>query len=120
MLFDHGCDAISSMLVGLQFIRIIQAQDIETSFYAMVVIVMIPNFVVIWTQYGIGTFHLDAINPIDEGLPCYQILAILGYFLDYSFWRKHHILTSYNFELLLVFVVVMVFVLGKMTKSVLK
>lgn len=65
MLFDHGCDAISSMLVGLQFLKIIQAQDIELSFYAIVGLIMIPNFIMIWTQYGIGAFHFDAINPID-------------------------------------------------------
>ena len=97
MLFDHGCDAISSMLVGIQFIRLLQADDIEIAFYALVFLIMIPNFVVIWTQYGIGSFHLDAINPIDEGLPCYQLVGIIGYFIDYSFWRKHHIITSYNY-----------------------
>ena len=120
MLFDHGCDAISSMLVGIQFVRLLQAQDVELTFYAVIVLIMVPNFVVIWTQYGIGSFHLDEINPIDEGLPCYQIIGILGYFMDYSFWQKQHIITSYNFEFLLGFVVMVLIVLGKMTKNVLK
>ncbi len=120
MLFDHGCDAISSMLVGLQFIRLIQADDIEITFYAIVFLIMIPNFLVIWTQYGIGAFHFDEINPIDEGLPCYQIMGILGYFFDYSFWRKQHIITSYNYEFLLGFVVMVVVILGKTTRNVMR
>lgn len=65
MLFDHGCDAISSMLVGLQFIRLIQADNLEITFYALVLLIMVPNFLIIWTQYGIGSFHFDVINPID-------------------------------------------------------
>lgn len=119
-MFDHGCDAISSMLVGIQFIRLIQADSVEIAFYALVFLIMIPNFLVIWTQYGIGAFHFDVINPIDEGLPCYQLLGILGYFIDYSFWRKQHIVTSYNYEFLLGFVVMVVVILGKTTRNVLK
>jgi hypothetical protein len=48
---------------------------------------LIPNFIVIWTQYGTGAFHFDEINPIDEGLPCYQLLGLGGYFISYSFWK---------------------------------
>ena len=120
MLFDHGCDAISSMLVGLQFVRLIQADSLETTFYALVFLIMIPNFLIIWTQYCIGAFHFDVINPIDEGLPCYQLMGILGYFLDYSFWRKQHIITSYNYEFLLGFWIMAMVLLGKTTKNVLK
>lgn len=120
MLFDHGCDAISSMLVGVQVIRMMQADDSEIAFYAVFSIIMIPNFVLIWTQYGIGAFHLDVVNPIDEGLPSYQLLGILGYFLDYSFWRKHHIFTSYNYESLLLFLAIAIFVMITTAKNVMK
>jgi hypothetical protein len=120
MLFDHGCDAISSMLVGIQVMRIMQIDDSEISFYAVFFIIMIPNFVLIWTQYGIGAFHLDVINPIDEGLPSHQLLGILGYFLDYSFWRKHHIFASYNYECLLVFLAIAIFVMITTAKNVMK
>lgn len=47
-------------------------------------------------------------------------MGILGYFFDYSFWRKQHIITSYNYELLLGFVVSVVVILGKTTRNVLK
>jgi hypothetical protein len=81
---------------------------------------MIPNFIVIWTQYGIGSFHLDAINPIDEGLPCYQLMGLMGYFIDYSFWQQHHLVASYNYEFLLLFIGIVILVCAKMTKNVIK
>lgn len=120
MLFDHGCDAISSMLVGLQFLKLLQCQDIETSMYLLVLVVLIPNFLVIWCQYGTGGFHLDEINPIDEGLPCYQLLGLCGYFFDYSFWKKQHWFSSYNYEFLIIFFVLAIMVCGKMCKDVLR
>lgn len=120
MLFDHGCDAISSMLVGLQFLKLLQCQDIESSFYLLVLIILIPNFLVIWCQYGTGSFHFDEINPIDEGLPCYQLIGLFGYFFDYSFWKQQHWFSSYNYEFLIVFLVAAAFVCAKMCKGVLR
>lgn len=107
------------MLVGIQFLRMVQVQDIEIGFYAVVALIMLPNFMMIWTQYGIGAFHLDAINPIDEGLPSYQMVGILGFFFDYSFWQKHHWIAPYNYELLIGFLVLVFVVCGKMSKNVL-
>lgn len=120
MLFDHGCDAITSMLVGIQFLRLIQVQHVEGGFYAIIALIMVPNFILIWVQYGIGAFHLDVVNPIDDGLPSFQILALFGFFLNYSFWRQHHWFTSYNYELLLGFLVLVFIVCGKMTRNVLQ
>lgn len=65
MLFDHGCDAISTTLVGIQFVKLIQCQDVEMTFYFLVIILFIPNFLIIWTQYATGAFHFDEINPVD-------------------------------------------------------
>lgn len=81
---------------------------------------MVPNFLGLWTQYGVGEFKLDRINPIDEGLPSYQLIALAGYFIDFSFWKKPHIISSYNIEFLLFFSVVVVLICAKMCKDVMK
>jgi len=59
----------------------------QYNIYFIAIIAMIPNFLAIWTQYGTGQFKLQIINPIDEGLPLYQILILCGAFVNYSFWR---------------------------------
>lgn len=87
--------------------------------YALTFVIMLPNFAGLWTQYGVGEFKLDRINPIDEGLPSYQLLALGGFFFDYSFWQKQHLVSSYNMEFLLGFSVVVVVICTKMCKDVL-
>ncbi len=54
MLFDHGADALSGMIVGVQILKVIQAQNAEWGLYAIVFIIMIPNFLGLWTQYSVG------------------------------------------------------------------
>jgi hypothetical protein len=81
---------------------------------------MIPNFLGLWTQYGVGEFKLDRINPIDEGLPSYQLMALTGYFVDFSFWKSHHIFSSYNMEFMLFFSGVVVLICANMCKDVMK
>jgi hypothetical protein len=81
---------------------------------------MIPNFLGLWTQYGVGEFKLDRINPIDEGLPSYQLMALSGFFIDFSFWKRDHLISSYNIEFLLIFSVVVIVACTKMCKDVMK
>jgi len=65
MIFDHGADSITAMLVGFQIIKVIQYYRMGVIFYYMAYIIMIPNFLAIWTQYGTGHFDFQCINPID-------------------------------------------------------
>jgi hypothetical protein len=65
MLFDHGADALTSILFGIQIIKVIRVEDPEFAVYGLAFIVMIPNFIALWVQYSVGEFILDRINPID-------------------------------------------------------
>lgn len=65
MLFDHGADAISAMLIAFQIFKAIQYYHMQYVFYFLALIIMIPNLLGIWTQYGTGHFTLQIINPID-------------------------------------------------------
>lgn len=47
------------------------------------------------------------------------MMALMGFFVDYSFWQEHHWITSYNYELLLGLGVIVILVCHKMTKNVL-
>lgn len=65
MLFDHGADALTSIMFGMQILKIIHMKDLEMSLYFVLVIIMLPNFAGLWVQYSVGEFKLDRINPID-------------------------------------------------------
>ena len=65
MLFDHGADAITAVLFGIQLIVLFGITSENTSMLLLVYFVLYPNFAGIWNQYSIGHFNLDRINPID-------------------------------------------------------
>jgi hypothetical protein len=83
MLFDHGADAITAVLFGLQLLVLFGITNSNFSIFLVVYMVLYPNFAGIWNQYSIGHFKLDRINPIDEGLPTYSLFALGGAFFNY-------------------------------------
>lgn len=74
---------------------------------------MVPNFILLWNEYSTGAFTLDVINPIDEGLLMFQVVALVGCFVDFGFlsgigWRY-----PIKYELMTVFLAVATLVAGK-------
>lgn len=65
MLFDHGADAITAVLFGIQLIVLFGVTSHNLCIFMVVHFVLYPNFAGIWNQYSIGHFNLDRINPID-------------------------------------------------------
>lgn len=47
-------------------------------------------------------------------------MGIAGYFIDFSFWKNHHWISSYNNEFLITFVVIVIVLTTKMTKNIFK
>lgn len=95
MLFDHGADAISSFLIALQtmkFLKVIGPYGI----LAIFAFVMSVYFTAMWSQYSIGFFRLGRINPVDEGLPSYALLAFIMGFIDLTHFGDKHIFATYG------------------------
>ena len=65
MLFDHGADAITAVIFGLQIAITFGVQNKDLYIALLFYVVFYPNFVGLWNQYSIGHFNLDRINPID-------------------------------------------------------
>jgi phosphatidylglycerophosphate synthase len=65
MLFDHGADAITAVLFGIQLLCVFGVQSYDLSIFLACYFVFYPNFAGLWNQYSIGHFNLDRINPID-------------------------------------------------------
>ena len=49
-----------------------------------------------WMQYSIGFFRLGRLNPVDEGLPMYALLAIIMSFIDRTHIGDYHIYGTYG------------------------
>jgi len=88
MLFDHGTDAVASFLISIQVLTLLQIQNTKLQIFCLFTFVMLIYFCAMWSQYSVGYFRLGRINPVDEGLPAYSILAILNIFLPNDFWNR--------------------------------
>jgi len=84
--------------------------------YFAVGITLIPNFFLLWSEYGCGVFKLDFINPVDEGIPFIQLTTIATIFLGGSFWQGFNIFSALGYELLLIFIVISTLVTIKTIK----
>lgn len=117
MLFDHGTDVFAGFLIGLQtlkFLRVINGYGI----LAVYAFVMGIFFVAMWMQYSTGILRLGRINPVDEGLPAYALLALVVAYLDDSTFKAHHVYGTMGEEFILVlypFLILLLLHMGKQT-----
>jgi hypothetical protein len=96
MLFDHGADALSGVLFGLQIIKVFAIKSEDICILMLFFNILYPNFAGLWNQYSVGYFKLDRINPIDEGLPSFVLLCFGGCFFNYENFNNFHIFAGYN------------------------
>lgn len=95
MLFDHGSDAITGFLIGGQTIKMFKVMG-TSGILAIYMFVMSIFFTAMWMQYSIGFFRLGRINPVDEGLPAYALLAFVMAFIDRTNFENYHIFGTYG------------------------
>ena len=88
MLFDHGADAVSTFLITIQVMEILQIRSGTDKIGVIYGMVMISYFCAMWSQYSTGVFKLGVINPIDDGLPGYALFAIMGIFIPHTLWNS--------------------------------
>jgi hypothetical protein len=108
MLFDHGADAVTSFILGIQVLELIQLTNANFKVLTMFGMLALTYFCAMWAQYSTGVFKLGVVNPVDEGLPGYAIFALSCIFIPYQFWNTQHIFGTYNMELMTVLWVLMI------------
>jgi hypothetical protein len=70
-----------------------------------------------WSQYSTGHFRLGRVNPVDEGLPGYTIVAIINIFLPKDFWNRENAIGKYNENLLYALGILLVMIIYYMIKD---
>lgn len=120
MLFDHGADAISSFLLGVQVMKILK---LPFSFQLLTIYIFIMNtyFCAMWSQYSVGYFKLGRVNPVDEGLPAYAIMCLLATQIDFpKYMNQKHVLGTYGEEVIYALLLLLIPQTIYMTKDILK
>lgn len=97
MIFDHGTDAFVAYFIGLQAMKLFHL-DYRFQISLIPVFLMSQYFCVMWSQYCIGYFKLGRVNPVDEGLPMYALLFLVGSQIDLSIMDKFHWVAPYGYE----------------------
>lgn len=67
MLFDHGCDAVATFVIGINFLCLFKFG----SWWMSPIIISIgisSVYFAMWSNYYTGTFKLGRVNGVDEGL----------------------------------------------------
>jgi len=91
MLFDHGADALSSFLLGVQVMKILQLSP-SFQLFTIFSFIMGSYFCAMWSQYCVGMFKLSRVNPVDEGLPFYSICCLVATQIDLGFMNDYHLI----------------------------
>jgi ethanolaminephosphotransferase len=86
MLFDHGCDSLTSWIMGLMLVVCFGVGNGRLSFFAILFAAQVPFFLAMRAQYFIGVFRLSYINGVDEGLVIVEIWFFVTGFLGIEFW----------------------------------
>lgn len=84
-LFDHGCDALSTML---QIVTIIAATELGNTIWGFMVMIIIHAtfFFAIWEQYYTGVLRLSALTGPTEALLTAIIINLLTGIYGHSLW----------------------------------
>ena len=95
MLFDHGSDVFAGFLLAGQTIKMFKLEG-ATGIIGVFWFIQSIFFLAMWMQYSIGFFRLGRLNPVDEGLPMYALLAIIMSFIDRTHIGDYHIYGTYG------------------------
>lgn len=95
MLFDHGTDTLIAFTIGLQAMKVLRL-GYEFQIAMIPIFLMSQYFCCMWSQYCVGYFRLGRINPVDEGLPFYAMMFLMGSQVSGENFRSQHILGTYG------------------------
>lgn len=71
LIFDHGCDAFSTGIQSIIFMRILQVGNNALCFYVMITVYAAFHFATL-EEYYVGTLRLPPLNAVSDG----SVLAI--------------------------------------------
>jgi ethanolaminephosphotransferase len=87
LLFDHGCDAMTTFITGMSLYTCCQFSNGWQSMLSYL-IVFTPFFLATWEEYYLDGLYLPAFNGPNEGSMGVISLFVLGGVMGSSFWLQ--------------------------------
>eukprot|EP01128_Nolandella_sp_AFSM9_P012287 TRINITY_DN9127_c0_g1_i1.p1 TRINITY_DN9127_c0_g1~~TRINITY_DN9127_c0_g1_i1.p1 ORF type:complete len:415 (-),score=87.71 TRINITY_DN9127_c0_g1_i1:195-1394(-) len=95
-LFDHGCDAITAVLVALITISAYRLGDSWIGFFT-VFVAMVTFFMSQWEVYFTGSLYLGEIN-VTEAQVGMMLIQLSCFFFGPSFWQRTIEFAGYSLQ----------------------
>lgn len=87
LLFDHGCDAMNTFIIGLMFFQMMQLGNSAISVDAYL-ITLFTFFAATWEEYYCEELVLPIFNGVNEGLVGIGFSFLLTAWFGSSFWAN--------------------------------
>jgi len=88
MLYDHGLDAASGWLIGLNLAAIVGLGNTATTFFTCLWVPLVGFYFTMWEEYHLDFLNFGAINPVDEGMSFINSLIIFTGFVGSKWWSE--------------------------------
>jgi ethanolaminephosphotransferase len=91
LLFDHGCDAINSIIGSANWIIAMGLVPTDQLLwcFAMTMGPFCMFYIATWEEYYTGELILPIVNGPNEGLFGGAMLSLTAYFYGYEFWQSN-------------------------------
>lgn len=84
LLFDHGCDALATAFGGITFLHIV---GVGPWYYFLIIFLLCFTFYcATYEQYITGRLDLPIVNPVNEGLTLFMIVAVTTGIVGNHIW----------------------------------
>jgi len=88
MLYDHGLDAASGWMMGLNLAAIVGLGGGLLSFFTMTWVPLVGFYFTMWEEYHLDFLNFGAVNPVDEGLSFLNLAIIFTGFVGTEWWQE--------------------------------
>ena len=82
MLYDHGLDAASGWMIGLNLAAVIGIGNGLLPFFTLIWVPLVGFYFTMWEEYHLDFLNFGAVNPVDEGLSfinlCIMFTGVVG------------------------------------------
>jgi ethanolaminephosphotransferase len=99
MLYDHSADSMSTAMITMIFMKMLQIGYSESPIFSMAAIslTVMAFYTQILEEYYTGEFILDFINPVSEGSFMIYFMFIFTAIVGCPFWLNNLTLVGYTF-----------------------
>jgi ethanolaminephosphotransferase len=90
MLFDHSCDVLNTVIIGLIMASVV-ATGWTMKIFLGFICGYVPFYFQTWEEYHLGTMVLPIFNGPSEGLLMAISICLISYFMGCEWWNRRQV-----------------------------